>query len=135
MTKTMKIQAILYSPGANMEYLLLKRPESRDGGWGPLTGHVEKGEQLIDALQREIKEETGIDELAYIIDLRVPFSFKKGEEDIEEHSFGVQVGTREVKLSDEHEEFAWVSFEEAALRIKWPEQKTSLQVLNDMINM
>ncbi|MDH2906352.1 MAG: NUDIX domain-containing protein [Methanomassiliicoccales archaeon] len=133
MARTMKIQAILYNPGATIEYLLLKRPESRDGSWAPLTGHVEKGEQLLDALEREIKEETGIEELSYTLDLRVPYNFSKGDEEIEEHSFGVQVATKEVKLSDEHEAFEWVTYEEAARRLKWPQQKTSLQVLNDMV--
>ncbi len=133
MTKTMKIQAILYSPDTALEYLLLKRPGHRDGSWAPLTGHVEKGEQLLDALEREIREETGIEVMAYTIDLRVPYHFSKGDEEIEEHAFGVQTGTREVKLSQEHESFAWLPYEEAMRRLVWPQQKTSLQILNDMV--
>lgn len=133
MTKTTKILAILYSPGATIEYLLLKRPENRDGSWAPVTGHVEKGEQLLDALEREIAEETGIEDTSYTIDLRVPFGYSKGDEEIEEHSFGVQVGTKEVKLSGEHDEFAWLPYEEAARRLKWQEQKTALRILNDMV--
>ena len=135
MEEVMKIQGILYSPGGRIEYLLLRRPDSRGGVWGPVTGHVEKGERLLDALQREIEEETGISELAYIIDLRVPFRYSKGEQNIEEHSFGVQVNTKDVRLSNEHSAYSWLPYEEAMVRLTWPNQKTSLQVLNDMINL
>ncbi|MBX8633764.1 MAG: NUDIX domain-containing protein [Candidatus Thermoplasmatota archaeon] len=135
MERIMKIQALLYNAAESMEYLLLRRPESRGGMWGPVTGHVEKGEKLLDALQREIEEETGIGELAYIIDLRVPFEFTKDNTKIEEHSFGVQTGTREVRISEEHVEYAWLPYKQAAERLNWPNQKTSLQVLNDMINL
>ncbi|MBX8631506.1 MAG: NUDIX pyrophosphatase [Thermoplasmata archaeon] len=135
MEEVMKIQGILYSPGGRIEYLLLRRPDSRGGVWGPVTGHVEKGERLLDALQREIEEETGISELTYIIDLRVPFRYSKGEQNVEEHSFGVQVNTKDVRLSNEHSAYSWLPYEEAMARLTWPNQKTSLQVLNDMINL
>jgi 8-oxo-dGTP pyrophosphatase MutT (NUDIX family) len=53
-------------------YLLLKRGDEillllrqntgyRDGNWGFVSGHVEKGECIIDAIIRETKEEAGID--------------------------------------------------------------------------
>lgn len=135
MAQIMKIMAILYHSGPNVEYLLMKRPADRGDYWTPITGHVEKNEQLLDALEREIREETGIGEFSYIIDLRVPFRYSKEGNDIEEHAFGVQVDTREIKLSSEHTAFEWVDYETASSRLKWEEQKTSLQVLNDMINL
>ncbi len=134
MAEVMKIQAILYSPGNDVEYLLLKRPEARGGYWTPITGHVEKNEKLLDALAREIAEETGITELTYVIDLRVPFRFEKGGDSFEEHAFGVQVDTKDVRLSGEHTEFAWLTYREASSRLRWEEHRSSLQVLNDMIN-
>ena len=135
MAQIMKIMAILYHSDPNVEYLLMKRPADRGDYWTPITGHVEKNEQLLEALEREILEETGIGELSYIIDLRVPFRYSKDGNDIEEHAFGVQVDTKEIKLSSEHTAFEWVDYETANGRLKWEEQKTSLQVLNDMINL
>jgi len=135
---TMKIQAILYGRKEEedeIKYLLLRRPESRGGYWTFITGHVEKGEQLLDALEREIGEETGIHSIAYVIDLRIPMRFTKEGEEIEEHAFGVQVESREVVLSDEHVEYGWMNFQEAMERLKWEGQKNSLRVLNDMINL
>lgn len=135
MGQTMKIQAILYNSGPEVEYLLLKRPRERGDYWTPITGHVEKGEKILDALNREVREETGIGDTSYVIDLRVPFSYRQGEEEVEEHCFGVQVDTKEVKLSKEHTEFAWLSYGDAYEKLKWDEHRTALQVLNDMINL
>ena len=135
MGQTVKIQAILYHPGTEVEYLLMKRPEQRGGYWTPITGHVEKGEKLLDALTREVEEETGIGESSYVIDLRVPFKYRAGEDDVEEHCFGVQVDTKEVKVSGEHTAFAWLPYSDAYGRLKWNEHRTALQVLNDMINL
>jgi 8-oxo-dGTP pyrophosphatase MutT (NUDIX family) len=45
------------------EILLLLRQNTgyKDGNWGLVSGHVEKGESIIDALVREAKEEADID--------------------------------------------------------------------------
>jgi 8-oxo-dGTP pyrophosphatase MutT (NUDIX family) len=45
------------------EILLLLRQNTgyRDGNWGLVSGHVEEGEGIIDALIRETKEEVDID--------------------------------------------------------------------------
>ncbi|MEM3851990.1 MAG: NUDIX domain-containing protein [Methanomassiliicoccales archaeon] len=132
---TMKIQAWLYRPGKNVSYLLLLRKEERGGYWTPITGHVEKGEKLMDALYREVKEETGIADPEYVIDLRVPYRFAKDGEEFEEHSFGVQVETDSVVLSPEHQSFEWLTYEAALQRLRWNEQKNALQVLHDMIDV
>lgn len=131
----MKIQAILYRSSPDIMYLLMKRPADRGDYWTPITGHVEANEKLLDALGREIEEETGISEFSYIIDLRVPQRFVKGDEEVEEHAFGVQVDTEKIRLSKEHSEYAWLTYDEANARLKWDAHKTSLQVLNDMINL
>lgn len=135
MSDVMKVQAILYHAGQSVEYLLMKRPADRGDYWTPITGHVEQGEKLLDTLAREIEEETGISDLSYIIDLRVPFRYVQKDKEVEEHAFGVQVDTKEIRLSKEHTEYEWLDYEEAAGRLHWEEHRTSLRVLNDMINL
>jgi 8-oxo-dGTP pyrophosphatase MutT (NUDIX family) len=131
----MKIQAWLYYPGEQVKYLLLRRIEDKGGYWTPITGHVEKGEKLLDALYREVEEETGISAPSYVIDLRIPFRFSKDGEEFEEHCFGVQVETQVVRLSSEHSAYEWLDYYRAMERLKWDEHKRSLQALNDMVNM
>jgi len=47
----------------NEQILLLKRQNTgyRDGEWGLVSGHVEKGESMVEALLREAREEAGLD--------------------------------------------------------------------------
>ncbi|KKQ96024.1 MAG: ADP-ribose pyrophosphatase [Parcubacteria group bacterium GW2011_GWC2_39_11] len=40
--------------------LLVKQAEAKGGGWGPPAGHLEMGESVIQAAQRETLEETGL---------------------------------------------------------------------------
>ena len=59
--KKIKIEIIVFRyVNKSYEYLLLKRIESKGGFWQPLTGGVEKEENLNQALTRELWEETGI---------------------------------------------------------------------------
>ena len=53
------VNAIVMRDG---ELLLGKRkyPHYHDGGWGLPGGHLEYGEKLIDAVARELQEETGL---------------------------------------------------------------------------
>jgi ADP-ribose pyrophosphatase YjhB (NUDIX family) len=50
------VAAIIYGEGRR---LLLHRRRV-GGGWAPISGHVEPGETLTEALHREILEETGL---------------------------------------------------------------------------
>lgn len=131
----MKIQAWIYRPAEEILYLLLKRREDREGYWTPVTGHVEKGERTLDALYREVQEETGIANLSYVLDLRIPFRFSKNGEEYEEHCFGVQVDTDTVHISNEHSAYEWLDYGSALSRLKWDEHKRTLEVLNDMVSI
>ena len=55
MKKRKEVQAVIRSPEG---YLTVRK---NNGEWRLLKGGVETGEELIEALKREIKEETGIE--------------------------------------------------------------------------
>jgi len=81
--------------------LLLKL---RDGFWALPGGHLHKNEAWLDGLKREIYEETGLDDLSIICTLGV-CTFK--------NSYGVRfhctTPQKEVTLSNEHDNFVWVT--------------------------
>jgi bis(5'-nucleosidyl)-tetraphosphatase len=96
------------------EFLLLK---NRRGFWGFPQGHKEKGESEIQTLIREVFEETGIRALdihSYIG--KINYSYFRGDgmkSEKEVTFYFATTPTREVKISEEHADFKWVTLADA----------------------
>ncbi len=110
----------------NDEILVVKRhPKSKTdpGMWELPGGKVEKGEYFVDALVREIKEETDLD-----VDVG---DFCEALQNDYPHKRTVQImmyleNVRgDVKISDEHTEWMWASLE----KIKTLDKSTSFEKL------
>lgn len=88
----------------------------REGGrWQAVGGRLEKGEKLEEGLRRETREETGIIDLEVgkVIHVDEWFSKPEGElKHIVALFFLCSVDSGEVVLSDEHQEFAWVTVDD-----------------------
>jgi bis(5'-nucleosidyl)-tetraphosphatase len=100
--------------GQSSEFLLLR---NRRGFWGFPQGHKEKGESEIQTLIREVREETGIRELdihSYIG--KINYSYFRGDgmkSEKEVTFYFATTPTREVKISEEHADFRWVTLADA----------------------
>ena len=79
--------------------------------WDLPGGRVEDGEDVYDAIQRELKEEIGVAPELDFIPVRV-WSVK--ERNLIGITFMAQVGELEIKLGPEHTEYRWISKEELA---------------------
>lgn len=96
------------------EFLLLR---NRRGFWGFPQGHKEKGESEIQTLIREVFEETGIRDLeiqSYIGDIR--YSYFKGDgmkSEKEVRFYFAVTPTKQVRISNEHADFRWVTLPDA----------------------
>ena len=117
-------------------YLMLKRSTGKyyEHLWQGVAGKIEKGETAWQAVIRELEEETGkkpvkvfaADHVASFYDARkdrlqmVPI-------------FGIKVDNSEVRLSEEHSEYRWVSFEEALILLTWKGQKEGLRTVHNEI--
>jgi molecular chaperone GrpE len=82
-------------------------------------GHLEKGETVREALKREIKEETGLEvEPGEVLKVT---EFPKENKHFKEEKRGLRFiayyKSGEVELSEEHEDFEWVSFDEALEKV------------------
>jgi 8-oxo-dGTP pyrophosphatase MutT (NUDIX family) len=130
-----QVEAIIFRRNSNrIEYLLLKRLPERNGFWQPVTGGVEEGETLTEALRREIREETEIENLVRVIEDIYYFEFSDPNLN-KEYVFGVEVASTEVVVLDgeEHSEYRWCSIKDALQLLNWKENKEALEKLNTML--
>ena len=112
-----KIEGVLFAKvGDKYKFLVLKRTPEDGDFWQPLTGTVNDGEKLAECLKRELKEETGINDLISVTDEIWRFDWKnKKDETIIEFVFGIELDANsQVKLNlSEHTEYKWCNFDEA----------------------
>ncbi len=96
------------------EFLLLR---NKRGFWGFPQGHKERGENDIQTLQREVQEETGIVNLEihqYIGKIQYKYFRADGLRSEKEVKFYfATTPTREVIISNEHEDFKWTNYLDA----------------------
>jgi len=116
-------------------FLLLKRNATRGGFWQSVTGGVNPGEQLIEAVKRELWEETGISEFLRIVDNVYYFEFDTSEYGhLKEYVYGVEVSSNtEIKMSAEHAEMKWCNIAQALELLKYDTNKTAFKNLYDLI--
>lgn len=109
--------------------------------WQFIAGGGEDAETPLEAAKRETMEESGVTpqkwteltSLSYIpasvICEKHRQNWPKDTYVIPEYSFGFACA-EEIKLSCEHTEYLWVSYEEAMQKLKWDSNRTALYELN-----
>lgn len=118
-------------PDEKIKYLLL---EHRAGHWKFPKGLIEKGEKLEETALRECREETGLDSLELISGFKeTERYFFKVKYDYQVKERGLKMGqvilkfvtyflaeskNKNVKISFEHEAYAWYDFKSALAKLK-----------------
>lgn len=131
-----------YSAGAfvyrkrasSIELLLLKR--KRSDAYDLPKGHIEKGENAVQAAIREIKEETGLDATFlpfFQTSTHYIFSRKKTKISKSVKFFISRAQSNKVIISDEHKGYAWCDIEKAAALLKYKDLTDILQLVRDYI--
>ena len=111
--------------------------------WQAISGGVEDDETLIETVKREVFEETGIEandifELSSVSSIPVvnitgKFSWGNDVYVVTEHSFGVFTENNDIKLSSEHKQYEWFTFDEAYEKLEFDSNKTALWELNQRL--
>ena len=134
-----KVECIAYRRTPHPEFLLLKRISERGSFWQPVSGGLES-ESLLEGALRELEEETAITRSSILTiheDFHT-FVMRSDTGETTEHVFAFEVDP-DVKVSierniyPEHDEFRWVSFEEALILLKWENNKDALRKLRGLI--
>ena len=144
MTQPYQTLTILYrKTGEKVLYCVFLRNSHHI--WQFISGGGEAGENLVDTVIREIKEETSLivnkagiiklDTQTSIPVINVTGQYTWGEDVyvIPEYTFAVNVKNDNIKLSEEHKEYRWAEFEEAIKLLKFDSNKTALIELNEKL--
>jgi 8-oxo-dGTP pyrophosphatase MutT (NUDIX family) len=116
------------------EFLVAHRSPESGSYWHTIAGKIEAGEEAEAAAIRELREETGFEtttleslgEFAYV---REEWEAKPGLR-VHVAAFLVDVAPGwEPVLNEEHDEYRWLSRNEAAMLLFWPEPAQLLRAL------
>ncbi|OGZ57825.1 MAG: hypothetical protein A3B96_04475 [Candidatus Spechtbacteria bacterium RIFCSPHIGHO2_02_FULL_43_15b] len=125
---------IFHKKRSKIEYLLLKHEL---GHWDFPKGHIEEGESIEGAARREIKEETGLENIRFFGGFKehVKYVYKwEGEARFKVVTFFLaESKIVKVVISDEHSEFAWALYKDAIKILKFKNQKNLLEKANGHI--
>jgi len=131
MPREKSVGAIIYNKG---KYLLL---HYKAGHWGFPKGHVENGETEMQALRREVKEETGLVDIFQVKGFKeiIHYFFRKdGKVVYKEVTFYLfENNETNVVLSDEHVGYEWLKFHEAMSRLTYQNSREVLRKANAFI--
>lgn len=118
-----------------IEYAIFKRSDLNL--WQGISGGGEDNESFIEAAKRETFEESGIEPNSRFVALdsmvTIPAEFVSKHflqinklYVIPEYSFGVEVQNKNIRLSNEHQEFKWVNYQDAIKLLKWDSNRHAL---------
>jgi len=128
MTRETSVGAVVFRGDGNRKYLLL---HYEAGHWDFPKGNVEKGETPENTARREIREETGIEDIAFIpgFDERIRYFYKREKKTItkEVEFLLAETKSEKVTLSFEHTGFEWLVYDRASERITFRNSKDILK--------
>jgi mutator protein MutT len=109
------------------EILIGKKDEEEghpiSGEWHILGGHLEHGEEVEEAVKREVKEETGLEvEVHQTVDI-MSFTWDSGEKDSLQIVLHCVADSHDAEPRDDLEEVKWVKPDELAEQVHSEEAK------------
>jgi dATP pyrophosphohydrolase len=121
-----------------VSYLVLHRAKDEKvypNIWQFVSGGFEGNEKGQEAALRELQEETGFVPKAFWVVPYVNVFYDPGYDSINMSPvFAAQVESgSEPKLSSEHDEYKWCSFDDALKTLTWPGQREALRIVHQYI--
>ena len=115
-------------------FLLLHYPS---GHWDFVKGKMEKGENPLDTVVREAKEETGISDLNFVdgFEENIEYDFQFEGELIHKKVvfYLAKTNTEKIIISHEHLDFVWLDYKSAFEKITYQNAKSVLSKANQLL--
>jgi len=115
-------------------FLLLHYPS---GHWDFVKGKMEKGENPLDTVVREAKEETGISDLNFVegFEENIEYDFQFEGELIHKKVvfYLAKTNTEKITISHEHLDFVWLDYKSAFERTTYQNAKSVLSKANQLL--
>ena len=115
-------------------FLLLHYPS---GHWDFVKGKMEKGENPLDTVIRETKEETGISDLNFVdgFEENIEYDFQFEGELIHKKVvfYLAKTNTEKITISHEHLDFVWLDYKSALEKITYQNAKSALSKANQLL--
>ena len=106
--------------GSEKQFLLLNYPT---GHWDFIKGGIEDGESLQQTAIRETREETGITDIEFIEGFKeeIEYFFRAENQNVHKKVifFLAKTNSQEVNLSNEHQDFVWLNFDDAMKKVTY----------------
>lgn len=116
--------------GDERRFLLLYN----QGRWDFAKGGIEKGETEEDTCVREVREESGLSRLKFVPGFRlmIQYYYRRGGETVHKSVvfFLARSNEVDVRVSDEHQGFAWFRYEDAVRMATYDNSKRVLKAAN-----
>jgi bis(5'-nucleosidyl)-tetraphosphatase len=117
------------------KFLLLRYPQ---GHWEFPKGHVEEGENEKETALRELEEETGLNNVSLIDGFRemmnYKFTYKEKMISKDVVFFLGIVNCNDVDLSHEHQDYDWLSYEDAMQKVTFKNARIVLRKAKDFLD-
>jgi bis(5'-nucleosidyl)-tetraphosphatase len=134
MPKEISVGAVVFRRNGEIKYLLLKYKHEH---FDFPRGKMESGESEEQAAIREIKEESGIEDLELVPGFKEKtfwFYKKEGKTFYKEATFFLaRTKTEQVRLSEEHLEYRWLGYDEAQKTMNFKNGKAILEKANKFL--
>jgi len=122
-------------------YLLLHYPRGARKPhpyWDFPKGHIEKGEKLEETAKREVEEETGNKDVKFTEGFKewIKYFFRAEGKTIFKivTFFLAETKTKEVKISQEHIGYKWLSYEQSLKQLTFKNAKQILKKANNFLS-
>jgi bis(5'-nucleosidyl)-tetraphosphatase len=106
--------------------------------WDFPKGHIEKGEDVIKTVKREVEEETGLKDIKLVEGFKetIKYFFKlEGKNILKFVTFLLaETKIKEVKISWEHIGYQWLPYQEAIAQLTFKNAKEILKKANDFLS-